>query len=188
MTQQPSNTPIPPQITTAAQAFRGEILARLNDERGVHAETAVATAARMAGMFMFRSFNLDLGKPPIAPGTAVLSDQANEAGPGMLQLLAGVAGGLGLKIDTGRLGAPTPKDNEPQLTTLATEEKFEPAFEALRRAHGLNDVEAAQACAIAAVLLVRDTQQVLDINIGFGLALFGVVEGSKSAPVPRSKP
>jgi hypothetical protein len=63
---------------------------------------------------------------------------------------------------------------------------LEPVVEAARRENNLSDSEAAQACAIAAGLLIHATRNVLEVNIAFSLAVRGFVEGLKSAPVPRS--
>lgn len=66
--------------------FRSLILAKLTDERGVHAETAVSAAARMAGTFLLRSLDLPITK--LEPGAPVLSDAANERGPELVEILA----------------------------------------------------------------------------------------------------
>ena len=66
----------------AANEYYGLILGRLADERGVHAETAISAAARMAGTFMLRSFGLPL--EGMEPGSAVLSEAANDRGPLLL--------------------------------------------------------------------------------------------------------
>ena len=75
-----------PQID-AAQEFANTVVAELRTDKGVHAETAVASVARMAGTFLFRSFGFQL--PDVEPGGVVLSEQANEAGPRLIQILAG---------------------------------------------------------------------------------------------------
>jgi len=54
----------------AADAMVEVFAARLGENRAVHAETAIASAARMAGTMLFRSFGLDTSKMP--PGAVVL--------------------------------------------------------------------------------------------------------------------
>jgi hypothetical protein len=67
------------QQKAAAETFVRVVIDALKTDKGVHAETAVAAMARMAGTFLFRSFAF----PPsdITPGQAVLSDMANDQGP-----------------------------------------------------------------------------------------------------------
>jgi hypothetical protein len=72
----------------AAREFNTVIVDKLTNEKGVHANTAIAAAARMAGTFLFRSFNLPLQN--LEPGAAILSDAANEKGPFLYDLMSGV--------------------------------------------------------------------------------------------------
>lgn len=63
----------------AARAFREHVFAKLGNEKGVHAETALSAAGRMAGTFLLRSFGLPLEH--LEPGTPVLSDRGERARP-----------------------------------------------------------------------------------------------------------
>jgi hypothetical protein len=69
----------------AAQQFVGLAIEAFKGERGVHAETAIAGVARMAGTFLFRSFAFPLASAQL--GQAVLSEAANEQGPKLIQAL-----------------------------------------------------------------------------------------------------
>ena len=48
------------QQIEAAEEFARTTIETLKTERGIHAETAIAGTARMAGTFLFRSFNFSL--------------------------------------------------------------------------------------------------------------------------------
>ena len=82
---------------SAAQELVNKTIDLLKTDRGVHVETAVAGTARMAGTFLFRSFNFPINS--IQPGQAVLSDQANEQGPRLIQVLGGMLSHIGVSLD-----------------------------------------------------------------------------------------
>src|SRR5262245_25774796 len=94
------------------------IIAALTTERGIHAETAVASAARLGGTFLFRSFGLKTDK--VKPGTPVLSDAANEHGPLLIQTFGTALGHLGVSVDQSAISKPIPPENTPQLSVLQT--------------------------------------------------------------------
>jgi hypothetical protein len=170
-----------PQID-AAQAFGNAVIAALRTERGVHAETAVAAAARMAGTFLFRSFGFDAST--LRPGQAVLSEAANAAGPGLIRVLSGALAEIGIELDEQKLGAGQLDANKPSLDFLATQTRLEPPFAAIRAQHGLSLTEAADAAAIATAFLIHQSARVLDPNAAFGVAVYGFIEGTKTAPGP----
>jgi len=59
------------------------ILSKLATEKGVHAETAVSAAARMAGTLVLRSCRLPL--EGLKPGSPIFSDQVDQLGPKVLE-------------------------------------------------------------------------------------------------------
>jgi hypothetical protein len=70
----------------AAGAMSEVFANRLGGEsRAVHSETVIAAAARMAGTMLLRSFGIDTSKMPV--GAAILSEQANEKGPMLLNIV-----------------------------------------------------------------------------------------------------
>ena len=165
----------------AAQEFVRITLDTLETERGVHAETAVAGIARMAGTFLFRSFDFPL--KDLKPGQPVLSEQANEMGPELVTLLSGVLEDSGITPDMGKLNVPHP-ENEPMLTFLETQAQLEPMFEKTRERLGLSFEEAAHAAAAGTALLIQQCAEVLDPDVAVEIAIFGFVEGSKTVPAP----
>jgi hypothetical protein len=60
----------------------------------------------------------------------------------------------------------------------------ESRLRAIASNHGLTEEQAAHACALAAARLIQMCSSVLDPKIGFAIAAFGFVEGSKTMPVP----
>jgi len=175
-------TPLTQAQIDAAQAFANAAISALGTERGVHAETAVASVARMAGTFLFRSFGFQLGD--IRPGQVVLSEQANEAGPHLIQVFAGALAEIGVALDENKLGAAQLQANQPKLGFLESQKLLEPPYLAIRARHGLSDVEAADAGAVATAFIVHQCSPVLDPSVAFGVAVYGFIEGAKTAPAP----
>lgn len=161
------------------------VIAGLTNERGVHAETAVAATARMAGTCLFRSFNLPTGS--IAPGSPVLSDLANEQGPRLVEVMQAGLTGLGIELGNDADMQEDP-DHRPLLAFLETQHLLEPAILAITASHDLKGETAARACALATALMIHRTRSVLDPSIGFGLAVYGIVEGTRTMPAPVAHP
>lgn len=164
--------------TTAMQAF---------DQGGTFpAETVIGSVARMAGSFLFRSLGLPL--TGIEPGSVVLSDQANQQGPRLIQILGGVLQGVGVQLDKARLSAAQGQAKGQKESFLQTQEVLEAKFVAIRDKYGLTDSEAADAAAVAAAVLIKNCAALLDPHLGFGLAVYGFIEGSKTAPAISGSP
>ena len=163
----------------AAREFRDHVYAKLTNEKGVHADTALSAVGRMGGTFLLRSFALPIEH--LEPGTPVLSDLANEHGPALIGLLQLVVEENGIALDMEKVEAANgPADAH--LTTLETQELLEDGLVAIARKHGLDDARAARAAAITAGYLVKDTAEVLDPSKAFGIAAYAFVEGTKTVP------
>jgi hypothetical protein len=166
----------------AAQEFVHTTADALSTNQGVHAETAVAGLARMAGTFLFRSFGFPLSE--IQPGQVVLSEVANEKGPVLIDILGSALTQIGVALDEGKLGDESSAKSQPNQSFLETQRLLEPRFIAIQKRYGLAQQEAAEACAVATALLIQDCSQVLDPNDAFNLAIYGFIEGAKTAPDP----
>lgn len=158
--------------TTAMQAF---------DQGGTFpAETVIGSVARMAGSFLFRSLELPL--TGIQPGAVVLSEQANQQGPRLIQVLSAVLQSVGVKLDQSKLSASQAAAKGPKESFLQTQGVLETQFVAIRDKYDLSDGEAAESAAVATAVLIKNCSQLLDPHVGFGLAVYGFIEGSKTAP------
>jgi hypothetical protein len=114
----------------------------------------------------------------------VFSEQANEQGPRLVEVLSEILAQLGVELDRTRLGEEPGPDNQPQLGFLETQKLLEPPFAAIRSRHGLSEQESAEAGAVATALLLRQCAPVLDPHVAFNLAVYGFIEGAKTAPDP----
>jgi hypothetical protein len=168
------------QQIDAAQEFVNATVDALRTDQGVHAETAVAGAARMAGTFLFHSFGFSI--EDIQPGQVVLSDQANEQGPVLIGILEAVLSQMGVGLDVQEVGNTVDEEIQPNLSFLETQRRLEPKYSAIREHYGLSLQEAAEACAVATAMLIQMSSMVLDPNAAFDLAVYGFIEGTKTAP------
>ena len=164
-------------------AFYEVAITRLETERGVHAETAVAALARMAGTFLFRSFAFPVAN--LAPGSPVFSDIANTKGPLLVDTLTGYLDRNGVQRWKDR-GASVPV--EPHLSLLQTQALLEPEMDAIRRKHGLSYEQAAHLAMVATGGMIAQCANVLDPEAAFNIAVKGLVESSKSVPQPLGPP
>jgi extradiol dioxygenase family protein len=169
-----------PKDSEAAEEFVKIILDTLRSNRGVHAETAVASAARMAGTFLLWSFNLPMDG--VRPGSAVFSDLANEQGPELVSVFFETLQALKISVRQSSAQSATPEEHVPHRSLLETQATLGPALCAAADRLGLDDRRAAVVSVMAACLLIRDTVSVLDPNVAAGIALYGFVEGAKTAP------
>lgn len=177
------------QISQAQSDAAGQIVdliaTRLGQkERAVHPETAIASAARLAGSLLFSSFGIEL--KDCAPGTVVLSEQANEKGPQLISILGGMLQLMKVPLNAKELNArPTARGAEPKLTTLQTLELFRDDALKIAKDKGLTLEEAAQSAAVATAFIVRECSKDITAEIGFNAAALGFIEGCKTAP-PRN--
>ena len=156
---------------------------RLGENRGVHPETAIAAAARMAGTLLFRSFGLDTSK--MTPGAVVLSEDANEKGPELVNIVVMMMRQYGLQPDKDKLANFKQRGRPPTLTVLETQELLEADLTAVCQKHGLNSEDGARSCALATAFLIRECAPQIGLEVGFHVATFGFIEGAKT--VPRRK-
>jgi hypothetical protein len=158
--------------TAAMQAF---------DQGGTFpGETVIGATARMAGSFLFRSLRLPL--TGVQAGSVVLSEQANQQGPRLIQILEAVLQNIEVKIDSSNLPAAQGAARAPTESFLETQKVLEKRFVAIRERHGLSDGEAADSVAVATAMLIKSCSNSLDPHVGFALAVYAFIEGSKTAP------
>lgn len=166
----------------AASVLAETTLKQLDTLPGMTAETAVLASARMAGTFLFRSYAHALNA--VTPGTVLLSQVASESGPNLVGLLGNALARLGLTIDTAHVDLKTSNAALPQLDFLESQRLLEPVLQPVRERFGLSPEEAAYAMAVATAILIKHSEAKLKPQAAFGLAVYGFIEGTKTAPDP----
>ena len=180
-------TTLSKQQMDAAGEFANATIAALKVGEGVHPPTVIAASARMAGVYLFRSFGFDVAG--VSPGEIVLSTEANEQTPLLVQITAGILSQIGIKnAETPKMPPETPADPKakPSLEFLETQRKVEPAYAPIKARFALTDEQAAQSMAVGTALLIRHCAKFLDPNVAFGIAVYGFIEGAKTLGEPPS--
>lgn len=164
----------------AAAEFGTEAMRAFDQGGSFPAETVIAAVARMAGSFLLRSLGLALAG--IDPGAVVISKSANQQGLRLIEILGAVLEGIGVKLDSSRLEAAQAAVRGLKEPFLQTQELLEEPFADIREKYGLSDGEAADSAAAATAVLIKNCAQLLDPHVGFGVAVYGFIEGAKTVP------
>lgn len=174
--------------TQVAQEFAKATLAALSAGGEGQAASIIAGISRMAGTYYFRSFALEV--EDLEPGQAVLSAIANERGTELVNITQAVLGQIGIALDGERIRAEmseTGSKHKPAMDFKTTQQLLDRAFAPIKVGYGLSDVDAGRAAAIATAALIRECRSVLDQDVAFAIALYGFVEGTKTAPYPSAE-
>lgn len=172
---------ITPAMAQAAEEICDYLFQELKTDDGIHAGTFVAAAARMAGTSLLRSFKFKI--PEAEPGTALLSEEANEEGPKLMNLLLQTLRLMEIEPDNEPL-AETPAEHLPQLSITQMQERLQEGCGWIAKKHKLDHRQAAFACALACAVAINETKEFLDPNVSAGIAVMGFIEGTKTVPVP----
>ncbi|MFN0122578.1 MAG: hypothetical protein ACKV2V_18940 [Blastocatellia bacterium] len=165
---------------TAGRGGYEVIMQKLTNERGVHAETAIACAGRMAGTFMLRSCRLPMDH--LEPGMPVLSDAANEKGPYLTDLLQMALTQMNININPNCGEDVLAGRDAPQISVLETQRLLENDFRQIMRKYQLNDEEASHAATFTTAFMVQACGGVIEPQSAFQYAIYSMVEGSKTVP------
>ncbi len=168
------------QHNTASE-FVDLVATRLGESRAVHSATAIASAARLAGSLLLRSFKLDI--EDMEPGTVILSTEANEAGPELVNILGAMLERFGVSLDNEKLGTDGPKrDEEPEMSVIQSLGLLQDDALVIAQKNGLDLKEAAQAAAIATAFIVKECENGIGGEMGFNIATYSFIEGCKTIP------
>lgn len=165
-----------------ADMLKKWLLKATADEQGrVHAETIIAAAGQMAGTMIFRSFITTI-PTQLAPGSTVLSDQANTLGPRYMNLMLATVTTLALELNKDAISQSKVDTKLSHLTLLQVQERVDTFYYALAKSASLTDLDGAQLFAIVAGMLINECKGVYNIVDGCALAVYGMMEGSKTMP------
>jgi len=166
-----------------AGLFVDLVAARAGTGRAVHAETAIAMAARLSGSLLFRSFNFEFQK--LDPGSVLLSEQANEEGPQLINILDSMLQNFGVTLDKTKLGGRNAlRGEEPKLSIIESLALLQEDAIRIAGENRLSLKEAAQSAAMATAFVVKECARSIGGEVGFNVAIYGLIEGSKTVP-PR---
>jgi hypothetical protein len=164
--------------TKAADLIVELIADRIGNKGKVHPATAISACARLAGSFMFRSFNLKLDN--VSPGSVVLSEQANEKGVILINVLGGTLSNFGVDPDPGKMNSASKAQSD--VSFLETLERLQDQAQVIMTESGIDQEQMAYSCAMATAFIIKECQNDLTVESGFNTAAYGFIEGSKTYP------
>ncbi len=169
-------------ISDAADQVAALLGRGLSTDQGIHIGTWLSAAGQLAGTSLFRSFHLAL--QDVEPGTAVLSEQANQETSTLIGLLLAILNENGIGVKDRDIVTDTPHAYLPRIDLLQVQEQFLNPFSEIMSKSNLSDLEAAYTATIACAIIIKGSSRELDPRISCGIAAFGIVEGAKAAPIP----
>ena len=170
----------PNQFKASAELTQ-TILTKLATERGVHAETAISAAARMAGTYLLRSSGLPIAQ--FAPGAALFSDMMDDQGQLLLRAVDEVLASLNIAMDPEKMDFTVPDEHQPQMALMEMQTLLGPPFEAIFKKYQLTAKEGAYSAVISTAVMMQKTAGVVDPYVGYAIAAYGIVESCKTVPV-----
>ena len=145
--------------------------------REIDTTDAISSTARLAGSFLFRSLGLSIDNA--SPGSVVLSEEANEKGPQLVNITYAVLRNMGVAIDNDKVsGANTKQPSGSFVEVIAALQG--PALEIMNK-YELNYEQMAQSVAIATAFIIQQSPNILPEQ-GFGTAIYYYIEGTKTYP------
>lgn len=173
---------ITPEQNKAAGEFVELIAAKIGDGRAVHSETAIAACARLSGSLLLRSFNFEL--ETLEPGTVLLSEEANQKGPELINTMLGFLSALGVPADQLSVNQQAGQGEAPRLDVGPSLALLQSDALKIGERYGLQLDQSAQAIALATGFIVKECIPQIGAGVALNVAMFGFVEGSKTIP-PR---
>lgn len=172
---------ITPEQNKAIGELIDLVTSKVGVERAIHPATAISTAARLSGSFLFRTFGFQTDGQE--PGSILLSEQANEKGTQLIAIVGSYLTNSNIAIDQTKLGAVgEDKELRPQLTFLRAISLVQNEALEICIRHGLNMEQSAQAVAAATAFIVKECAAQITAETGFNIAIYGFIEGSKTVP------
>ena len=145
--------------------------------REIDTTEAIASTARLAGSFMFRSFGFDIGDAK--PGTVMLSEEANTKGPQLVNITYAVLMNFGIQIDDSKMSSGNPKQASSSFIDVIGKIQT-PALEIMKKRE-LSFEQMAQSAAIATAFIIQQSGNITPEE-GFGTAIYYYIEGTKTNP------
>lgn len=171
---------ITPEQNKAAGEFVELIAAKIGDGRSIHSETAIAACARLSGSLLLRSFNFQL--EALEPGTALLSEEANQKGPELINTMLGFLSAVGVPADQLSVNQQGGRGEAPRLDVGASLTLLQSDALKIGERYGLQLDQSAQAIALATGFIVKECIPQIGADVALNVAMFGFVEGSKTIP------
>lgn len=151
-------------------------------ERGVHAETIISASSRMTGTLLLRHVAPEVAD--LQPGSKLISETANRQGQTLMRTMFATLKQLGHNdLDEDGLQGRQDSTDQSQLSLSETQARLDPWFVAIAKARRQSLDEVAVAGAITTAMLIHECRPVLDMHAGCAIAIYGLVEATRTVPV-----
>lgn len=169
------------QLSRWTPAVRELLKNTLQDERGVHIESAISGIAAVAGCLLLRSTGVKLDH--LRPGTPVFVDAVNDLGAAHFDFMSAACAALRVEARRGWT-EPVPTIHEPRERAPELTRSLEGPFVELCERLGVPAEKRAQLASFTAITLIREGVDILSAHVGKAIVLAALVAGSKTVP-PR---
>lgn len=148
-----------------------------------HAGTALSVAARLAGTSLYRAMNY---KNNAAPGTAVLSNEINEAWPQLMNLFAFYCKQNGVDVVAKSMVTQFPEKDKPLMSVEQVFQEYQDQYHEIMKKYGLDYLNGARTGMVICSIIFQYHNKAKDIDpyVAAGIVAMGIVEGAKTAPPP----
>lgn len=148
-----------------------------NGSREIDTIEAISGTARLAGSFLFRSFDFKI--EDAKPGTVMLSEEANIKGPQLVNITHAVLQNFGIQIDSSKMT--NGNQNHAESNFLDVIGKVQGPASDIMKKRALSFEQMAQSAAIATAYIIQQSSNIAPEQ-GFELAIYHYIEGSKTYP------
>jgi hypothetical protein len=148
-----------------------------NGSREIDTTEAISSTARLAGSFLFRSFDFKINDAK--PGTVMLSEEANTKGPQLVNITHAVLNNFGIQIDNSKMSNGNQKHADSNFVDVIGRIQS-PALDIMKK-NDLSYEQMAQSSAIATAFIIQQSSNITPEE-GFGIAIYHYIEGSKTNP------
>jgi hypothetical protein len=154
-----------------------------NEKRELNVVAAISTCARLAGSFLFRSFDFEI--KDAKPGTVMLSENANIKGPELVNITYAVLQNFGISIDDQKMDSSSEEETKIDFVDAINLVQNQ-ALEIMNK-YKLSYEQLAHSTAIATAFIIQQSPGILP-ETGFEKAIYHYIEGSKTYPPDFIKP
>jgi hypothetical protein len=148
-----------------------------NGSREIDTTEAISSTARIAGSFLFRSFDFKVND--VKPGTVMLSEEANTKGPQLINITHAVLQNFGIQIDNNKMSNGNAKQAQSNFVDVIGKVQT-PALEIMKK-NDLSYEQMAQSAAIATAFIIQQSSNITPEE-GFGTAIYHYIESTKTFP------
>ncbi len=169
-----------PNQFAASAEFTDAVISKLATSRGIHAETAISAMARMAGTLLLRSSGLPLAN--FAPRTSIFSDVMDQLGQQLIRVVDQGLAAMQVPFDVSKIDYDLGHEHTPKMGLMETQQLLDLRFRSILDHYGLTEAEGAYAAAISTAVLIENCADFLDPHVAYVIAVYGMVEASKTVP------